>query len=540
MLKLMKTTLLSIFGWFALVVSLGTPTGYAIEPMAPVAPGLHSDIEFARVSDVSLTLDAFVPPGKGPFPTCILVHGGGFVRGDKQSYIKPLFEPLGQAGFAWFTINYRLAPQHRWPACAEDVATAIRWVKTHAKAYQVDTKRIALIGESAGGHLVSWAGVHGRGDTSVAAVVPFYAPHDLELQVRHRQQLGESMTALLGLKELNDEARQVLRAASPITHVHSGLPPFLLIHGDADPTVPFEQSPLFQARMQAAGNVCDLIKVTGGVHGMTPWAKLGSDYQQQMIAWLKTTFETGRKLSPAERRVQVQAGMRHASTEVRRVAVHSLAHSDLADGLVEDTIAALDDSDAEVREWAATVLGPRGKLAVSAVPKLIAQLQRDPTKQCRETAARALGRIGKVIPDDRRAIPALEQAGAQDSDSVTRVVALGALALITPTDTARVDAVSKYLTHDDALTRMKAAHALGYLGDRSTAAAPAIARALQMATDSHERGYLARSLGQIGDRAQLPALIAEFGKERDERALGEMRGAIKRLGGTLPTTSSQP
>ena len=80
----------------------------AAEPAIPV---LKTDIEFAKVGDVSLTLDAFVPEGAGPFPTCILVHGGGFIRGDKQSYIKPLFEPLSKAGFAWFTINYRLAPQ---------------------------------------------------------------------------------------------------------------------------------------------------------------------------------------------------------------------------------------------------------------------------------------------------------------------------------------------------------------------------------------------------------------------------------------------
>ncbi|MBL8829350.1 MAG: alpha/beta hydrolase, partial [Planctomycetaceae bacterium] len=183
--------------WLLCVAWCLDSVSHAAEPDTPLPAGLHNDIEFARIGDVSLTLDAFVPPGKGPFPTCILVHGGGFVRGDKQSYIKPLFAPLSQAGFAWFTINYRLAPQHRWPACADDVATAIRWVKHHAKEYQVDTRRIALIGESAGGHLVSWAGVHGRGDTSVAAVVPFYAPHDLALQVRHRQQLGESVTALL-------------------------------------------------------------------------------------------------------------------------------------------------------------------------------------------------------------------------------------------------------------------------------------------------------------------------------------------------------
>ena len=105
------------------------------------------------------------------------------MRGDKQTYITPLFEPLSKAGFVWFTIDYRLAPQHRWPACAGDVDAAIRWVKTHAKDYKVDSRRIALIGESAGGHLVSYAGVRATEVTRLAAVVPIYAPHDLEFQV---------------------------------------------------------------------------------------------------------------------------------------------------------------------------------------------------------------------------------------------------------------------------------------------------------------------------------------------------------------------
>ena len=256
----------------------------------PVVSGVKTDIEFAKVGDVSLTLDAFVPEGAGPFPTCILVHGGGFVRGDKQSYIKPLFEPLSKAGFAWFTINYRLAPQHRWPACAEDVETAIRWVKAHAKEYKVDVGRIALIGESAGGHLVSWVGTRVKEDTRVAAVVPFYAPHDLELQVKHRNMLGESMTALLGLTELNDDAWKRLREVSPSSYVHKGMPPFLLIHGDKDPTVPLEQSTRFQKQLKDMGNQCDLITIPDGVHGMGGWDKLNSDYRGQLVAWLKTTL----------------------------------------------------------------------------------------------------------------------------------------------------------------------------------------------------------------------------------------------------------
>lgn len=199
---------------------------------------LKTDIEFARPGGFSLTLDAFVPEGPGPFATCILVHGGGFMRGDKTSYIKPLFEPLGQAGFAWFTINYRLAPTNRYPACVEDVESAIRWVKAHAAEYKVDPRRIALIGESAGGHLVSLVGTRTNRDLAVAAVVPIYAPHDLVLQVDHRAKLGPSMEALFGLKELNDQARTVLRAASSTAYLRRDLPPYLLIHGDKDEQVP--------------------------------------------------------------------------------------------------------------------------------------------------------------------------------------------------------------------------------------------------------------------------------------------------------------
>jgi acetyl esterase len=260
--------------------------------LAPIVEkGLREGIEFAKVGDVSLTLDAFVPEGDGPFPACILVHGGGFIRGDKQTYITPLFEPLSKAGFAWFTIDYRLSPKHRWPACAEDVDAAIRWVKAHAKDYKVDPWRIALIGESAGGHLVSYAGVRATEATRLAAVVPIYAPHDLEFQVRHRNELGESMTALLGLTELNDAAYAKLREVSPSSYVHGGLPPFLLLHGDKDAQVPFEQSPRFQKQMRAEGNTCDLITIPDGAHGMGQWDERLPGWKDQLVDWLKKTLK---------------------------------------------------------------------------------------------------------------------------------------------------------------------------------------------------------------------------------------------------------
>ena len=263
---------------------------------------LKTDIEFASPGGVSLTLDAFVPEGDGPFPTCILVHGGGFTKGDKTSFIKPLFEPLSKAGFAWFTINYRLAPEYRFPANIEDTEAAIRWVKAHAKEYKVDTARIAIIGESAGGHIVSLVGTRAKGETSVAAVVPFYAPHDLELQVKARNALGPSMEALFGLAELNDAAWKTLRDASSTSYLRKDLPPYLLIHGDQDAQVPYEQSVQFERKMKAIGARCDFITIKDGVHGMGGWDKLGSDYRELMIAWLKKTLAA--------------AGERHASKPV--------------------------------------------------------------------------------------------------------------------------------------------------------------------------------------------------------------------------------
>jgi len=257
--------------------------------------GLKTDIEFAKAGDMSLTLDAYVPDGPGPFPTVIVVHGGGWRNGDKQTYVKPLFEPLTEAGFTWFTINYRLAPAHHFPAPVEDVESAIRYVQSHAREYKVDLKRIAITGESAGGHLVSFVGARDGRKLKLRAVVPFYAPNELEAMITGSDQTASARPAIKGLldfTEPNPEAVRRLREASPITYVKKGMPPFLLIHGTGDQTVPFHQATVMCDKIKQAGSSCEIFPVEGGAHGMGSWDKNPSTqgYKVKMIEWLKRTM----------------------------------------------------------------------------------------------------------------------------------------------------------------------------------------------------------------------------------------------------------
>ena len=258
-------------------------------PKPRARTGTIADVPFTKAGGVTLNLDAYVPEGDGPFPAAILVHGGGFDKGDKQTYVKPLFDPLSDADFAWFSINYRLAPQNRYPAAVEDVEAAIRYVKAHASEYNVDPKRLALIGESAGGHLVSMVGARNKPDASVNAVVSFYGPHNLERREVESHQVSETVGGFLGIKDLSPKSIAILHEASPVTHVGPGMPPFLLIHGTKDEKVPYDQSPEMCEKMKAAGDSCEVFTVEGAGHGMGGWEKVAAyqAYKVKIVEWLK-------------------------------------------------------------------------------------------------------------------------------------------------------------------------------------------------------------------------------------------------------------
>ncbi|HEY4087932.1 MAG TPA: alpha/beta hydrolase [Bryobacteraceae bacterium] len=269
------------------------------------APLDQKGVEFAKPDGHALLLDLHVPDGAGPFPAAILVHGGGFDGGNRATNMSPTFQPLADAGFVWFSIDYRMGPEFKFPQAKEDIDAAIKWVKANAKTYKVDVSKIVLSGESAGGYLVDYAATHETPATRVAAVVDIYGPTDYEKIARQRAQYParfnmKSISAhqakgggiwFFGVDGYDEASYAKLKELSPINAVHKGMPPFLEIHATRDDQVPYEQSTLMCAAMHQVGAPCEVITVEAGGHGMGSWKDPDQQhYKAEMIVWLKKTL----------------------------------------------------------------------------------------------------------------------------------------------------------------------------------------------------------------------------------------------------------
>lgn len=265
----------------------------------------QKDVEYTHPGNHAGLLDLRVPEGPGPFPAAILVHGGGFDQGSKSTNVKPLFDVLSNAGFAYFSVDYRMAPEFHFVEANEDVESAIVWLKANAKKYRVDPKKIVLIGESAGGFLVNYAGTHETKQTRVAAVVDFYGPADYGKLSEQRRDHPElfNMTSIskhaangggihfFGAEQLDAAGLAKLHGISPLFAVHKGMAPFLCIHGTKDDQVPYEQTPMFCDAMHAAEVSCNIVTIEGGGHGMSSWKDPSMQHwKPEMVAWLKKTL----------------------------------------------------------------------------------------------------------------------------------------------------------------------------------------------------------------------------------------------------------
>jgi acetyl esterase len=258
------------------------------------------DIEYGRAGKVSLRFDAHVPEGAGPFPAVILVHGGAWVTGNRTSSVQPLFQPLTDAGFAWFSISYRLAGDvARNPIGAamqmgtaeSDVRRAVAYVREHAAEYRVNPRKIALIGESAGGQLAAMAALRPDPDGAVQGVVAFYTPSDLAMLARTSPLIPDGVRDAVKGTLFDDLLMAGLTEFSPINAVSATAPPFLLIHGTDDNVVPIAQSERFCDKLHLSSVSCEIYSVKGGGHGIRWWESAHlTDYKANMIQWLQRTL----------------------------------------------------------------------------------------------------------------------------------------------------------------------------------------------------------------------------------------------------------
>jgi acetyl esterase/lipase len=238
-------------------------------------PPLTKGIEYANPENQHLQLDLAQPAGDGPFPAVVCIHGGGFRAGKRDGW-DAMCRQLAGRGYVAITITYRLAPDHQFPAAIEDSKAAVRWLRTNAAKYHVDTNRIGALGDSAGAHLALFLAVTNTihdfdGDqnpgqsSAVQCAVSYYGPADFTLSYGKSVDAAEVLPLFLG-GNLQQQPRRHVQA-SPLYWVTPDAPPILLLHGTNDKYVNYEQATLLRDRLKAAQCDVELLTLEGAGHG---------------------------------------------------------------------------------------------------------------------------------------------------------------------------------------------------------------------------------------------------------------------------------
>lgn len=243
-------------------------------------PRIVRDIEYAKVGDHALALDLHLPAGPQKPILLVHVHGGAWRAGSKTDM--PLVR-LFVKDFAIASLDYRLSTEAPFPAQAHDLKAAIRFLRAKGKELGVDPTRIAIIGSSAGGHLAALVGVTAGvkelegtlGDypaesSRVQAIIDLFGASNLETILSQSTPHGLSVRVpalqlLLGGQPT--EKPDLARLASPVAHIDANDPPLLMIHGDADPQMPYAQSEELKAAYEKARLNVQLETIVGGKHG---------------------------------------------------------------------------------------------------------------------------------------------------------------------------------------------------------------------------------------------------------------------------------
>jgi acetyl esterase/lipase len=279
--------------WLLLALGLvllagGVGVQAASTAAAKSTPRIFADLAYGP--DPAQKMDVYLPTGfAGPRPGIELIHGGGWQGGDKGFYTA-LCRMLAARGFVAFSVNYRLAPTFRYPAQADDVQSAARWMRAHAAVYHFDPTRLGALGDSSGAHLALILGtrdtqtnVQSSADPALAAqssraqcVVDFYGPSNLTATALTAAQLAgpETDGQKIVFHLLHDllggtpqETSALARAASPLFSVDAKSAPTLIVTGMDDPLVLPSQSERLADALHAAGVETTLAIIYKQGHG---------------------------------------------------------------------------------------------------------------------------------------------------------------------------------------------------------------------------------------------------------------------------------
>lgn len=267
----------------------------AAEPPLPQNPNwglefyghyeIRPNIKYSTTGNQANTLDVWARRNnQTPLPTVIFIHGGGWNGGTKEAGIGFLL-PYIAMGWNAVNVDYRVAPAAHAPVAVEDCLCALRWIAANAQKYQIDTSRLIVTGDSSGGHLSLTTGMipataevdslcPGPPLPKIAAIVDFYGITEVNdlLDGPNKRPFAVSWVG-----DSPDKA-EIARRVSPLEYVRAGLPPVMMIHGDSDPVVPYQQTVRLKAALDKAGVPNELFTVPGGAHGFFPAEQYDSVY----------------------------------------------------------------------------------------------------------------------------------------------------------------------------------------------------------------------------------------------------------------------
>lgn len=249
------------------LVLLSTLIGLSVSTVAQAADvaniEFQKDVQYGTGGGEPLLLDLARPVGlEEPAPGLLLIHGGGWMTGNKQMY-SSLLKQCAERGYVAVSVGYRFAPKHRFPSQIEDVKCATRWMRAHSEELGLDPEHLGAMGHSAGAHLSMILGTMDSGDglegeggwedqsSKVQAVVSYFGPANLAIPEDEVDELaGREVFNMAAVRTILDaavgkpsqEKMEELKKCSPMNYVNEGDAPMLLFQGTRDVLVPYDQA----------------------------------------------------------------------------------------------------------------------------------------------------------------------------------------------------------------------------------------------------------------------------------------------------------